>query len=110
MDFSLRSLCSLWLKTGLIHRLGDLAGTACRSSGKAARQRSPTAESIGRQRRVTVLFWRRTASSEANLFFREKWRKTAFLQEHGIAAFFKPESSNRLKVKIMRLKMNAIGA
>jgi hypothetical protein len=40
-------------------------------------------------------------------FFSDKaWRKTALLQKHGFRPFFKPESFNPLKIKMIRLKTN----
>jgi hypothetical protein len=45
-----------------------------------------------------------------NIFSWTKWRKTAFLQKRGIGPFFKSESSNRLQIRMIRLKSNTIGA
>jgi hypothetical protein len=49
-------------------------------------------------------------SVAANLFFRIKWRKPAFLQKPGIAPFFGSECSNLLPVRTFRLKPGEIGA
>jgi len=46
----------------------------------------------------------------ANLFPSINWRKTAFLQKHGIGPFFKSGSSKPLQAKMIRPKMSAIGA
>jgi hypothetical protein len=45
-----------------------------------------------------------------NIFSGTKWRKTAFLQKHGIGRFFESGSSKGLQIRIIRLKWTAMGA